>query len=134
MRALPQYGARALPAACVGPRLPDCDSSVPRVGNSYEIEYSSKFEIEYTVHVYSLQTWTPLFPLRAILQAMVDGSLDRATLARLMAAMTALRAFRSQHVSSVSNESRVVVRDLVAFGPTCRQNLCRRGVSVSTRC
>ena len=48
---------------------------------------------------------------------MVDGSLDRATLARLMAAMTALRAFRSQHVSSVSNESRVVVRDLVAFGP-----------------
>ena len=48
---------------------------------------------------------------------MVDGSLDRATLARLMAAMTALRAFRSQHASSVSNESRVVVRDLVAFGP-----------------
>ena len=48
---------------------------------------------------------------------MVDGSLDRATLARLMAAMTALRAFRSQHASSVSNESRVVVRDLVASGP-----------------
>ena len=48
---------------------------------------------------------------------MVDGTLDRATLAPLMAAASALRAFRSQHASSVSNESRVVVRDLVAFGP-----------------
>ena len=48
---------------------------------------------------------------------MVDGTLDRATPARLMAAMTALRAFRSQHASSVSNESRVVVNGLVACGP-----------------
>ena len=55
---------------------------------------------------------------------MVDGTLDRATVAPLMAA--ALRGFCSQHASSVSYESRVVVRDLVACGPMSAKSVPER--------
>ena len=57
---------------------------------------------------------------------MVDGTLDRATVAPLMAAVSALRGFRSQHASSVSYESRVVVRDLVACGPMSAKSVPER--------